>query len=91
MRSFGEIKVARMRYLLPATTLVTLLGASAPALAFDVRTHSAMTSEAMAASKFGRDANASVVTRRLGLVDYPPSLTTRFPTLVTCLGFSDQL
>jgi hypothetical protein len=40
-----------------------------------------MTSEAMAASKFGRDANASAVTRRLGLVDYPPSLTTRFPTL----------
>jgi len=30
VKSFGEIKVARMRYFLPATTLVTLLGADLP-------------------------------------------------------------
>jgi hypothetical protein len=41
------------------------------ASAFDVTTHAAMTSEALAASQITRDPTASVILRRLGVVDLP--------------------
>jgi uncharacterized membrane protein YwaF len=41
------------------------------ALAFDVTTHAAMTTEAVAASQITRDPNASEILRRLGVVDLP--------------------
>jgi len=39
--------------------------------AFDVTTHAAMTSEALAASQITRDPNASAILRRLGVADLP--------------------
>jgi hypothetical protein len=39
--------------------------------AFDVATHAAMTSEALASSRISRDPNASSIFKRLGIVDFP--------------------
>ncbi|MBK6981873.1 MAG: hypothetical protein IPH30_10515 [Betaproteobacteria bacterium] len=49
-----------------ASTLLAL----APAHAFDITTHAAMTSEAVAASQITRDPNESVILKRLGIVDF---------------------
>ncbi len=61
----------------PAILLLSMTAiASGSASGFDTRTHAAMSTEAIAASALGRDTNASVVMRRLGLI----ALREREPT-----------
>ena len=66
----------------PAILLLSMTAiASGSASGFDTRTHAAMSTEAIAASALGRDTNASVVMRRLGLIDYSEPMSSRFPSL----------
>jgi hypothetical protein len=55
-----------VRVWITACALLFLTTASA----YDVTTHAAMTSEAVAASQITRDPNASVILKRLGIVDF---------------------
>ncbi len=81
MRWRSEATPVLCRRSLAFGMFAAFMSLSNPVTAFDVRTHAVMTFEATAMSMLGRDPNASGLMPRLGLVDYPPSVTARFPTL----------
>ena len=56
---------------------VALLASSSP-FAFDVHTHAAMTSEAVASSSLTRDPNVSALLKSLGLLDFTPEFGIRY-------------
>lgn len=69
-----------MKSKLLAVTLCMSQLANQVALAFDTRTHGAMSAESITRSILSGDLNSSAKAKSLGLVDYPSGVVGRYPT-----------